>query len=116
MTIVFNILPLKTYNEPRIMTGEEEEILGYLRSQPKAFYSIKELSRFICGRRRYGRQLEWAAPFLKELLGKDLVEANSMNHYRYKSSRSKAKGQMNVAPSILSILERSGKDFSWIIS
>jgi hypothetical protein len=99
------------------MTGEEEEILGYLRSQPKVYYSIREVSRFICGRRRYcGRELEWAAPFLKDLLGKDLVEANSMNHYRYKSSNSKAKGKMNVAPSILRILERSGKDFSWVTS
>ena len=57
-----------------------------------------------------------AAPFLKDLLCKGLAKANSMNHYRYKSSGSRAKGKMVVAPSILGILERSGKDFSRVIS
>jgi hypothetical protein len=99
------------------MTAEEEEILGYLRSQPNVFYSIREISRFICGRRRYARELEWAGPFLKDLLCKNLVEANSMNHYRYKSSNSRANGKkLALAPAIAGILSRSGKDFSWVVS
>jgi hypothetical protein len=98
-------------------TNEEEEILRYLKSQPGAFFSVKEVSRFACGRRRYGSEFEWAAPFLKELLGKELIEANSMNHYRCKSSGSNAKGaKIALAPAIARILGQSGKDFSWVLS
>jgi hypothetical protein len=97
-----------------VLTTEEIEILEYLKTVPQEFVSFKEISRRAGGKKRYREEPEWARPFLRLLLNKDLVEVSETGHYRYRQPKKPLKKMRWVSPQIAKILEKSGKSFEII--
>lgn len=95
------------------MTWEEREILTYLKTSPKIFFSLREISRRAAGKKTFERTPNWAKPFLPRMVEKGLVEKDSAGHFRYHNQAEvKAKGRKWVSPQIARVLKRSDKDFS----
>ncbi len=67
-----NLVPLPVFPLPQ-----------FLRTRSKEFFSVREISRFV-GCEFAVNDSNWAAPFLKHLLQKELIESDCLNHYRFK--------------------------------
>ena len=91
------------------MSTDEHQILEYLKTS-KEFFSAKEVSRRIGGRRRCERDPAWAKPFLVRLANAGHIVMNAMGHFRYEPPEEKKKREkLHVAPQIAAILAKSGK-------
>ena len=102
------------------MNSDETAILDYLKSWPGAFVAGREIARRVGGKKRYADDRGWAVPILREMVTKDLLESDTMGHYRLKpeeNDRKKKKNRLrrHVSPQILRILRNSGKSFESIV-
>lgn len=96
-----------------MLTWEEREILAYLKTAPKCYFSLREISRRAAGKKVYEEKPNWAKPFLPRMVEKELIEKDSAGHFRYRNQEEvKAKGRKWVSPQIARALKRSDKDFS----
>lgn len=93
------------------METEAQQILDYLKGRPGRFLSVKEISAFVPSPLLESKGPLWAAPYLKSLVHKEMIEANEMNHYRFVPAPAKKK-TISVSPRIAAILKASGKNFS----
>ena len=99
------------------MTWEEREILAYLKSSPKAYYSAREISRRAAGKQTFKTTPDWAKPLLPELVRKGVIETDGSGHFRLKSNEPiEAKGRQWVSPHIAKLLKKTGKDFSKVVT
>jgi hypothetical protein len=96
------------------MTGDEKEILDYLKNWPNLFISPKEIARKVGGRKVDGDDRFWAVQILKNMAEKGWVEADYLGHYRVRAVETvkSRKKERYVSPQILKILKESGKNFS----
>ena len=99
------------------MEPEEKEICNYLKSLPGQFISGREIARRAGGKWRHREDPQWAVKFLSQLVEKKIIESDATGHYRLiiKEDR-KNPNKKWVSPMMKSILERSGKDFTHVIS
>jgi hypothetical protein len=99
------------------MEQEEKEICIYLKSLPGQFISGKEICRRAGGKWRYRENEKWALPVIAKLVEKKILESDSTGHYRLIIKEDpKNKKKKWVSPQMKAILERSGKDFTHVIS
>jgi hypothetical protein len=99
------------------MEPEEKEIINYLKSLPGQYISGREIARRAGGKWRHRDDPKWAAPFLQELIEKKIIESDSTGHYRLIVKESKKDSKKKwVSPQMKRILEKSGKDFTHVIS
>ena len=98
----------------RVLTTEETEILEYLKSFPDDFVSAKEINRRAGSKRRFQEEPEWARPFLRLLLNRELIEINENGRYRYRRPDRTRKKKKWVSPQIAKILEKCGKSFEML--
>ena len=100
------------------MTWEEREIINYLKSAPKVFFSAREIARRAAGKRVYAETPHWARPFLPRLVEKGLIETDPAGHFRLKDKPKelKAKGRKWVSPHIARLLKKGEKDFSGVVT
>ena len=96
------------------MTGDEKEILEYLKRWPDLFVSPKEIARKVGGKQRYEENRFWAVSILQEMTQKGWLEADYLGHYRVRpvETAKSEKKKRHVSPQILKILKGSGKDFN----
>ena len=102
------------------MSSEELDILRYLKSMPKAFFSMREICRRAGGKRVYRENPSWARPHLPRLVEKGLIETDGSGHYRIKSEQPGQPGALKakrkwVSPQMARLLKASGKDFGEVI-
>jgi len=99
------------------MEAEEKEICAYLKSMPGQFISGREIARRAGGKRRHQDDPQWAVKILAKLIEKKIIESDATGHYRLiiKESRKDPRKKW-VSPLVKSILEKSGKDFTHVIS
>ena len=97
------------------MDSDEREVFEYLKGWPKHFVSAKEICVRAAGKRRYREDPNWAFPVLSRLLEEDLIESDSLGHYRVKKveERGKKRGRW-ISPQIARILRESGKKFDGV--
>lgn len=98
------------------MEQEEKEICAYLKSLPGQFISGREIARRAGGKWRHRENPNWAIPFLSQLVEKKVLESDSTGHYRLIMKEDKKKKGKWVSPQMKAILEKSGKDFTHVIS
>ena|ERR1700759_3028536 len=99
------------------MDQEEKEILEYLKSLPGQFISGREIARRAGGKWRHRENPKWAMPFIQKLVEKKILESDSTGHYRLIVKETKKGNKKKwVSPQMKSILEKSGKDFTHVIS
>jgi hypothetical protein len=97
------------------MQPEEREICTYLRSLPGQWVSARDIARRAGGKSRYRDDPYWAVPILARLLEQKLIETDATHHYRLIIKDSK-KPKKWLSPQMQKILEKSGKDFTHVIS
>jgi hypothetical protein len=99
------------------MEPEEKEIVGYLKSLRGQFISGREIARRAGGKWRYRDDPQWAAPFLQLLVEKKVLESDATGHYRLiiKNDRKDPKKKW-MSPQMKELLEKSGKDFTHLIT
>lgn len=93
------------------MTADEHQILEYLKGS-KEFFSVREVSRRVGGKRRCQKEPLWAKPCLIHLANSGHLQMNEMGHFRYppeEDQKKKPKPKLHVSPQIAEILARSGK-------
>jgi hypothetical protein len=64
------------------MTGEETEIIQFLKQNPGTFYARKEIARKARNRHEYEENPHWASGPLNSLVGQKHVVQNDSGHYR----------------------------------
>lgn len=92
-------------------TKEENEILLFLKSSPRDFFSVKEIGRRVGGKKKNRESPLWAKPILIEMARRDLVETDEMGHYRVTRERPRPKIRKYISPQIRKILKQSGREF-----
>ncbi|HZQ47774.1 MAG TPA: hypothetical protein VFC07_12220 [Verrucomicrobiae bacterium] len=65
-----------------ILSSDELEILGYIKSWNGKFVSLMDISRSAGGRQRFKETPNWARPLMSRLVDTKLVEVNERGHYR----------------------------------
>ena len=98
------------------MTSEERDILGYMKSSPRAYYSAMEIARRAAGKKFYQESPDWAKGVLPHLVDKGVLEMDGAGHFRLKRhiESVEAKGRKWVSPHIARLLEQSKKDFKGV--
>jgi hypothetical protein len=97
------------------MDSDEREIFEYLKGWPKHFVSAREICVRASGKRRYREEPNWAYPVLNRLLEQDLIETDSLGHYRIKKLEQRGgKRSRWISPQIAKILRNSGKEFDGV--
>ncbi|HTD85696.1 MAG TPA: hypothetical protein VK850_03895 [Candidatus Binatia bacterium] len=93
------------------MSSDEHQILELLKTS-KDFFSVREVSKRVGGKRRCQKEPTWAKPCLIHLANSGHIQMNEMGHFRYlpeEEKKKKAKPKLHVSPQIAEILARSGK-------
>ena len=97
------------------MDSDERQVFEYLKSWPRHYVSAKEISVRAGGKRRYREEPNWAFPVLTRLLEEDLIETDSLGHYRAKNVEQRGKKRSRwISPQIARILRNSGKEFDGV--
>lgn len=65
-----------------ILSSDELEILGYLKSWNGKYLSLMDISRSAGGRQRFKETPHWARPLMTRLVDSKLAEVNERGHYR----------------------------------
>lgn len=65
-----------------ILSSDELEILGYLKSWKGKFVTLIEICRSASGRQRFKENPKWANPLMSRLVEMNLAEVNERGHYR----------------------------------
>ena|SRR6185436_19378759 len=99
------------------MDSDERDICNYLKSWPGQFISGREISRRAAGKWKFRQEPNWAHEALSRLVEQDIIESDSTGHYRLRKGSTDAsrKPKKWVSPQIKRILERSGKDFGYVL-
>jgi len=100
------------------MDADEQLIIDYLKSWPGQFVATREIARRADGKRRFREDPHWAPPVLSRLVEQNLIESDSLGHYRYLAKageEARKKANRWISPHLREILERSGKDFTHIL-
>lgn len=64
------------------MEADERQIEAYLESMAGQFVSGREIARRAGGKSRFEEDPNWAAPALRELVEKGIIEMDPTGHYR----------------------------------
>ena len=93
------------------MSTDEHQILEYLKNRPQEFFSVREVSRRVGGKRRCQKEPTWAKPCLLHLTNGGHITMNEIGHFRYKppEDEKKKKEKLHLAPHIAKILASGGK-------
>lgn len=65
-----------------ILSSDELEILGYLKSWKGKFVTLVEICRSAGGRQRFKETPKWAYPLMSRLVDMKMAEVNERGHYR----------------------------------
>jgi len=65
-----------------ILSSDELDILGYLKSWNGKFVTLIEICRSASGRQRFRETPQWARPLMTRLVDMKLAEVNERGHYR----------------------------------
>lgn len=93
------------------MSTDEHQILEYLKNS-KEFFSVREVSRRIGGKKRCQKEPTWAKPCLVRLANGGHLMMNEIGHFRYQAQekdKKKAREKLHVAPHLAKILADGGK-------
>lgn len=96
------------------MDADEKDILLYLKNWPGQFVSGREIARKAASKRRFEAEPNWAVPALGRLMEKEMIESDSMAHYRLIPEVDKTKKKKKkrwIAPHLQKILAKTGKDY-----
>jgi hypothetical protein len=95
------------------LSTDEHQILEFLKGRLAEFFSVKEVSRRVGGKRRCQEEPAWAKPFLIRLANAGHISMNEIGHYRYmppeEEKKKKGKEKLHLAPHIAAILSGAGK-------
>ena len=69
-------------NTVMVLSSDELEILGYLKSWKGKYVTLVEISRSAGGRQRFKETPKWANPLMARLVEMNLAEVNERGHYR----------------------------------
>jgi hypothetical protein len=75
------------YAERMFICDEENQILRFLGSNRKIFFSSSEISRKAGSKKQFLADPRWASPFLASLADKHLIERNESGHCRLAGER-----------------------------
>ena len=71
------------------MSDLSEDILQYLRADPEAYFSLKEICKHAVHKSVYEENPHWAIAPLSSLVGSGQVEKNDSGHYRLRQTPAK---------------------------
>jgi hypothetical protein len=92
------------------MDSDEQEIFDYLKTFGEQFVAAREVCRRAGGRKKWDENPRWALPLLTSMEEKEILESDSMAHYRIKQVKIRKKEKHWLAPHIKEILEEGGVD------
>ena len=98
------------------MTWEEREIINYLKTAPRTFFSAREIARRAAGKKVYRETPDWAKPHLPRLVERGFLERNPQGHYRLQRADRDSKSSKWLSPHLAKILRDHGDKMKGIRS
>jgi hypothetical protein len=92
------------------MDSEEKDIFDYLKSWGRQFVSAREICRRAGGRKKWDKSPHWAMPLLNAMVDKNILETDSMAHYRIRPDEKTEKRERWLSPEVAKILKERGLD------
>ena len=92
------------------MDSEEKDIFDYLKSWGRQFVSARQICRRAGGQKKWDKSPHWAIPFLNAMVYKNILETDSMAHFRIRPDEKKKKRERWLSPEVAKILKERGLD------
>jgi hypothetical protein len=96
------------------VTSEERDIVHFLRSAPRAYFTVREIAKRAGGKKTFAETPDWPKPHLPGLVQRGVLEMDEGGRFRIKNQVEdiEANGRKWVSPHIAKLLKKGNKDFS----
>jgi len=82
----------------KIMTGDDQMVLGYLQKYPLAFVSPMEVCKRAGGKKCFAENPDWAKPILQRLALQRVLEVDALGHYRIRPTKEEEEEEDDFCP------------------